>query len=99
MRRWRCFATGSRSERVPLAEETVIDTHQTHGKATVALKRELGFRDLVLFYVVSSLSLRWIASAAASGPSSIAVWLLALFGFFLPLAASVLEMSSRYPDE
>ena len=38
-------------------------------------------------------------TAAASGPSSIAVWLLALFGFFLPLAACVLEMSSRYPDE
>jgi amino acid transporter len=64
-----------------------------------ALKRELGFRDLALFYVVSSLSLRWIATAAASGPSSIAVWLLALFGFFLPLAACVLEMSSRYPQE
>jgi hypothetical protein len=39
------------------------------------LKRELGFRDLTLFYVVSGLSLRWIATAAASGPSSIAVWL------------------------
>jgi len=63
------------------------------------LKRELGFRDLALFYVVSSLSVRWIATAAASGPSSIAVWLLALFGFFLPLAASVLELSSRYPQE
>ncbi len=63
------------------------------------LKRELGFRDLALFYIVSSLSLRWIATAAASGPSSIAVWLLALFGFFLPLAASVLELSSRYPEE
>ena len=64
-----------------------------------ALKRELGFRDLALFYVVSSLSLRWIATAAASGPSSIVVWLLALFGFFLPLAGCVLEMSSRYPQE
>lgn len=63
------------------------------------LKRELGFRDLALFYVVSSLSLRWIATAAASGPSSIVVWLFALFGFFVPLAASVLEMSSRYPQE
>jgi len=65
----------------------------------IQLKRELGFRDLALFYIVSSLSLRWIATAAASGPSSIAVWLLALFGFFLPLAASVLELSSRYPQE
>ena len=63
------------------------------------LRRELGFRDLALFYVISSLSLRWIATAAASGPSSIVVWLFALFGFFVPLAAGVLEMSSRYPQE
>jgi len=76
-----------------------IDSQHTQGKAIAALKRELSFRDIVLFYIVSSLSLRWIATAAASGPSSIAVWLFALFGFFLPLAASVLEMSSRYPDE
>jgi amino acid transporter len=62
------------------------------------LKRELGFRDLTLFYIVSLLTMRWVAAAAASGPSSIAVWLLALFGFFVPLAASVLELSSRYPQ-
>ena len=62
------------------------------------LKRELGFRDLTLFYIVSLLTMRWVASAAASGPSSIAVWILALFGFFIPLSASVLEMSSRYPQ-
>jgi amino acid transporter len=62
------------------------------------LKRELGFRDLTLFYVVSLLTVRWIASAAASGPSSIAVWLLALVAFFVPLTASVLELSSRYPQ-
>lgn len=64
-----------------------------------ALKREIGFLDLTLFYVVSGLSLRWIATAAASGPSAIVIWILAWFGFFLPLAASVLEMSSRYPQE
>jgi glutamate:GABA antiporter len=62
------------------------------------LKRELGLRDLTLFYVVSLLTVRWIASAAASGPSSIAVWALALVGFFIPLVASVLELSSRYPQ-
>jgi amino acid transporter len=80
-----------------LADATSAEPVQSG--VTPELKRELGFRDLALFYVVSSLSLRWIATAAASGPSSIAVWLFALIGFFLPLAASVLEMSSRYPDE
>jgi len=63
------------------------------------MKREIGFLDLTLFYVVSGLSLRWIATAAASGPSSIAVWIFAWVGFFLPLAGCVLELSSRYPQE
>ncbi len=63
------------------------------------LRRELGFRDVLLFYIVTSLSLRWIATAAATGQSAIAVWVLAWFGFFLPLAACVLELSSRFPQE
>ncbi len=67
--------------------------------AAEKLKRELGFRDVVLFYIVSGLSLRWIATAAASGQSAIVVWLLAWGGFFLPLAGCVLELSSRYPQE
>jgi amino acid transporter len=63
------------------------------------LKRALGFRDLLLFYVVSGLSLRWVATAAAVGPGTLVVWIFALLGFFVPLAASVLELSSRYPQE
>lgn len=66
---------------------------------TPALKRALGFCDLTLFYVVSGLSVRWVASAAAGGPSTLVVWVIALVGFFIPLAASVLELSSRYPQE
>ena len=67
--------------------------------AAEKLKRELGFRDVILFYVVTGLSLRWIATAAASGPSAIAIWIIAWCGFFLPLAGCVLELSSRYPQE
>ncbi len=67
--------------------------------AAEKLKRELGFRDVILFYIVSGLSLRWIATAAATGQSAIAVWVLAFFAFFLPLAGCVLELSSRYPQE
>jgi glutamate:GABA antiporter len=67
--------------------------------ATEKLKRALGVRDVFLFYIVSGLSLRWIASAAAAGQSSIAVWVLGFCGFFLPLAGCVLELSSRFPDE
>jgi amino acid transporter len=66
---------------------------------TLSLKRGIRFRDLVLFYVVASLSIRWTAMAAAVGPSIFVVWIAALLGFFLPLAASVMELSSRHPDE
>ncbi|HEX4006110.1 MAG TPA: APC family permease [Acidobacteriaceae bacterium] len=63
------------------------------------LKRALTFRDLTLFYIITGLSVRWIATAAAAGPGILLVWLLALLGFFLPLAASVVELSSRFPQE
>src|SRR6202035_5769628 len=62
-------------------------------------KRVMGFRDLVLFYVVTGISLRWIATAAAAGPSSIVIWIGAWLVFYIPLAFSVVELSSRYPDE
>jgi glutamate:GABA antiporter len=64
-----------------------------------ALKRGIRFRDLVLFYVVVVLSVRWTATAATAGPSILIVWLAALFCFFIPLAASVMELSSRHPEE
>jgi len=64
-----------------------------------SLKRELGFRDLTLFYIAGALSLRWIATAAAAGPSTVLVWIFACLCFFLPLAASVLALSSLYPQE
>ena len=59
----------------------------------------MGFRDLLLFYVITGISLRWIATAAAAGPSSIVIWIGAWFCFYTPLALSVLELSSRYPNE
>ena len=62
-------------------------------------RRVMGFRDLVLFYVVTGVSLRWIATAAAAGPASVTVWFFAWLAFYTPLALSVIELSSRYPNE
>ncbi len=62
-------------------------------------KRVMGFRDLLLFYVVTGISLRWIATAAAAGPSAIVIWIGAWLVFYTPLALSVIELSSRYPHE
>src|SRR4030095_12761879 len=63
------------------------------------LRKAMGFPDLVLFYVVTALSLRWIATGAAAGPSSIIIWIAGCFAYFVPLTLCVLELSSRYPEE
>src|SRR5262245_33275487 len=63
------------------------------------LRRAMGFRDLVLFYLVTALSLRWVATAAAAGPSSIIIWIAGCLAYFVPLTLCVLELSSRYPEE
>jgi glutamate:GABA antiporter len=63
------------------------------------LRRSMGARDTALFLVVDVASPRWIATAAAAGPSSLIIWLIALLTFFVPLAFTVLELSSRHPDE
>src|SRR5215471_7466304 len=76
------------------------ETHQTYPThEPPQLRRVLGFRDLVLYYVVTGFSLRWVAVAAAAGPSSLLIWLIAALAFFVPLVFCVLELSSRYPEE
>lgn len=61
--------------------------------------RVIGFADLFLFYVVTGISLRWIATAASAGPSAITIWAGAWCCFFIPLLLSVTELASRYPQE
>jgi amino acid transporter len=67
--------------------------------AVPQLRRALTFRDLFLFYIVTGFSLRWIATAAAAGPSALVIWIIAALGLFVPLVLTVLELSSRYPEE
>ena len=67
--------------------------------ATPELRRALGFSDLFLFYLVAAFSLRWVATAAAAGPSALVIWVIAALGLFVPLVFTVLELSSRYPEE
>jgi amino acid transporter len=67
--------------------------------STPQLRKAMGLGDLILFYLVTALSLRWIATAAAAGPSSITIWILGCLGYFIPLVFCVLELSSRLPDE
>jgi glutamate:GABA antiporter len=63
------------------------------------LRATLRFRDVVLFLIVAVISPRWIATAAAVGPSAVIVWAIAFAAFFVPLAFTVLDLSARHPEE
>src|SRR6185503_1932106 len=63
------------------------------------LRRTLGFRDLVLFYVSVTWSVRWIATAAKAGPSALVLWVIAAAFLFVPLVLTTVELSRLYPDE
>jgi glutamate:GABA antiporter len=63
------------------------------------LRRALGLGDVVLFFVVAGSNLQWVATAAAAGPSSVAVWIIGALAMFAPLSIAVVYLSSRHPDE
>ena len=74
-----------RVRRPPLARRAGDPNDRPTSSTTPQLRRVLGFRDLFLFYVVTGFSLRWIATAAAAGPSALVIWVIAALGFFVPL--------------
>jgi len=71
----------------------------THPPDQPSLRRVLRVKDLVFFYVTAVLGMRWVATAASSGPSALLIWVFAALSLFVPLAFTVIELSSRYPDE
>ena len=81
--------------------DSTRSAYQPQERTTEAprLRRVLSFRDLFLYYSVTGFSLRWIATGAAAGPSGLVIWVIAALGFFVPLVFTVLELSSRYPEE
>ena len=63
------------------------------------LPRVMGFWDVMLFNIVTVLGPRWIAAAAHNGTSSMTLWVLAAFLFFVPTALVITELSTRFPEE
>lgn len=63
------------------------------------LRRAMGPLDAVLFFIVASANLQWIAAAAVTGPSALTVWLIGGVAMFAPLAVVVVALSRKYPDE
>jgi len=65
----------------------------------MTLERTLRTRDIVLFNVAAIVGMRWIALAAASGPSSLTLWILAAVAFFIPQGFAVTALASAIPEE
>ena len=78
---------------------TIAIERETESAPQPALRRAMNFRDLLLFYLVTGFSLRWIAPAAAAGPSAVIIWIIAALALYVPLVLCVLALSSRYPEE
>lgn len=63
------------------------------------MKRSLGLLDVALYLIIAGSNLQWVATAAASGPSSFAVWIIGLLAMFVPICVAVVYLISIYPDE
>ena len=63
------------------------------------LKKVMGPRDLVLFYVACIVSMRVVALSTENGPSVLGLWVLGFVLFFVPQAFTTVELTSRHPDE
>ncbi|HVZ99129.1 MAG TPA: APC family permease [Caulobacterales bacterium] len=62
-------------------------------------KRVFGFWSLALYATSMNLGIRWFATAAAAGPASLPIWILAAIGFLIPLALATCELAGRFPEE
>jgi amino acid transporter len=66
---------------------------------SIALKKELGLRDLVLTQIVFVVGTAWVGTAAKLGQSHVVVWLLAILLFYIPQAAVVIYLNRLMPLE
>lgn len=68
-------------------------------RPNLSLIRALGLWDVVAMNIVAIVGLRWISRSARIGAPSVTLWILACLVFFVPLAAALIELSSRYPEQ
>jgi glutamate:GABA antiporter len=66
---------------------------------SVALKKPLGLRDLVLTQILFVVGSSWVGAAAKLGQAHLFFWLLAILLFYVPQAAVVIYLSNRMPLE
>jgi amino acid transporter len=74
-------------------EEARVEAH------SASLKKELGVRDLALTQILFIIGLTWIGVAGKLGSSHVALWLLAMALFYLPMTAVVIYLNQLMPLE
>src|SRR5438067_11054614 len=62
---------------------------------SVALKKPLALRDLVLTQILFVVGLSWVGAAAKLGQAQLFFWLLAIMLFYVPQAVVVMYLSNR----
>jgi glutamate:GABA antiporter len=76
-----------------------LDVTACGAAVTAPVARTLGFADLFLYAASVALSIRWISVAAAAGPASLPIWVLAVVVFSGPLVVATAELTGRFPGE
>ncbi|MDE2463175.1 MAG: APC family permease [Alphaproteobacteria bacterium] len=61
--------------------------------------KRLRFVDAALYALVIGTGMRWVAVAAAVGPSALLLWCVALLTFYVPLAVATAELTGRFKGE
>ena len=68
-------------------------------KKVTGLITSLTLWDVVAMNIVAIVGLRWISRSARLGAPAVTLWVLAGLLFFIPLAAVLAELSSKYPEQ
>ena len=63
------------------------------------LRRQLALRDLVLTQILSIVGTAWVGVAAGLGRAESLTWVTAMLLFYVPMAASVIELNRSMPLE
>lgn len=61
-----------------------------------AARKPLGLFETVLYTIVATIGIRWLAVAAAVGPAALPMWIFAFCVFYVPLAAATGELTAHY---
>src|ERR1700720_44850 len=77
-----------------------LDRAEHEGEShSVALKKPLGLRDLVLTQILFIVGSSWVGTAAKLGPPPLFLWWLAIVLFYIPQAAVVIYLNRLMPLE